>query len=245
MDTNFWAATSQDQFESPKDWDIFPVQQLRAGTSSDKMQGLSCHGLYASDGDLLVAQQLSQAPWAAPALRSDPVRVQRMETCICCLWILLLCKLSVAIPWRKLYVLEGLTQSLYMFAITEVALVCHGHAGRSAWGEKVVMSKGSQEAAILVRIRFCTSRLAEKACCGLLQKSSHRRMDSRSEAGWSWGWLDTYSGTRSHGALGTFSLSGIRSSANFLSKCGQINSSSVLWAWPCAWVVRDWCVYRF
>ena len=78
MGTNFRAATSQDQFESPKGWDVFPVQQLRAGTSPDKRQGLSSPGLYASDGDLLVAQQLSQSPWAAPALRSDPVRVQRM-----------------------------------------------------------------------------------------------------------------------------------------------------------------------
>lgn len=81
------------------------------------------------------------APWAAPALRSDPERVRgmfgylegRMGTCFNCLWFLLLCRFSVAVPWGKLFTLDGLNNSLQLFAVSKVALVCHGHSGGGAW----------------------------------------------------------------------------------------------------------------
>jgi len=166
-------------------------------------------------------------PWDG----AKDVQVPRdtMGTCIYCLWFLLLCKFSVAIPRRKLYAPDGLTHTLHLFAVTEVAHVCHDHAGRGTWGGEVDMCKSSREAAIPMKVRFCTSRLAGETCCGLLQQLAHKWIFIRSEAGQSWGWLDVYSWTRSHRALGILGLPGVCSGATFLSKSGQLfNSSSVL-----------------
>lgn len=87
----------------------------------------------------------------------------RMGTCINCLWFLLLCKFSVAVPWGKLYAPDGLTNSSHLFAVSEVALVCRGHSGSGAWQGEVDPSKGSWEAAVFVKSGFYTSRLAEKS----------------------------------------------------------------------------------
>lgn len=48
-------------------------------------------------------------------------------------------------------------------------------------GGVVDMPKGSWEAAILMKIMFCTNSLVEEACCGLPQQSAHRWIDSRAE----------------------------------------------------------------
>lgn len=137
MHTNFWAATSQDQFEGPKCWDIFPVQQLRAGTSSGKMQGLwaLCIRWGPLGGTVALPGSLgspSSAVRPCEGTKDGWVPRGRMGSCMCCLWFLLPCKFSVAIPCRKLYAPGGLTHPLHLFAVTEVAHVCHGHTGKGA-----------------------------------------------------------------------------------------------------------------